>query len=197
MVDKTKFLMYNQKSESGPTQQDRYIKEEGFAMKIIPFNKHNIFHQYAAVGVGGVLIAVALFFYAPLAIATPVGAVLLAVASVFFQTTVTKPLPLDEPPIVRRFNDLRRWLERKTAPATKNPEEKGVFLRWVGWDFAEVYDWRGRLLGHRQIIDWNMTSDDPEYHPEEVKIIFTPAKPEEERRLPLIARLRTPGMKVF
>ncbi len=80
------------------------------------------------------------------------------------------------------FIRTKSWLswkwERFAAPLQylKTPSGKYQLVRPIGWDFFEIYNAQGRLVGTEQVIDWNMSNVNLEDdRPENVQVLEKPA----------------------
>lgn len=164
-------------------------------------NWNNIRFQWSVVGFAAFLIAVAAgyavghfvsIWWAGTVVSTTFAAVL---AAPFLYAAIELPMPLQEPWIVKKYGDLGRWWAKMSRPASSGTlNGNPVLERWVLTDFAEVYNRDGQLIGHKQEFE-----KDPYAYEEgsgRYTSHFTPTEKAEQKRLPWLARLRSPKLPV-
>jgi hypothetical protein len=88
------------------------------------------------------------------------------------------PDPLDEPYLVKKYADLKRWWKHIAAPGyygTPRSTAELRIIRQIFCDFSEIYDLNGDLVGHEQDV-WN-----------DGYWTFKPVDADSQERIPLIA----------
>lgn len=153
-------------------------------------------HRYALIAMLG-----AASILAALALPVHFGAPLVLLGGLvyvqFLRAAIFMPLPSRSPFLVRWSDRLMLWWDFQSRPAFVSEYcGRPVLERFDGWGYSEMYNSDGSPYGYVQTINWSDT--DPDWYPgvpENRQEIFTPAaEAQNPRRLPLIARLRSPRL---